>query len=282
MKDLSNESVIHVKVGEIEFLQFRRLLEYSDKIEHCFTLRHGGVSDGYRSSLNFRSVGNDIKENVNTNLTRLSDAININRETVIRNYQSHGDSIKIIDKNNYNEYLFDKFSKEGNDGFITKEKDISLLTTAADCNILLFYDPVKNILANIHSGWKGSVKQIYLKAIKMMRDEFFSSYDDIICCISPSIGKCCWRSKDEAVKLKLTTVWPSEKDYIEYKEDGYFYVDFHKVIIDDLVKEGLKLQNIIDANICTSCNNDSFFSFRQSTMKNEDDFATMCMLAKIK
>ena len=28
--DLSNENVIHVKKGNVEYLQFRRLLEYKD------------------------------------------------------------------------------------------------------------------------------------------------------------------------------------------------------------------------------------------------------------
>jgi len=33
MKDLSNENVIHVKKNGVEYLQFRKLLEYSDIIE---------------------------------------------------------------------------------------------------------------------------------------------------------------------------------------------------------------------------------------------------------
>ena len=38
MKNLSNENIIHVKDGNIEYLQFRRLLEYKDKIVHAYTL----------------------------------------------------------------------------------------------------------------------------------------------------------------------------------------------------------------------------------------------------
>ena len=32
MKDLSNENVIHVKKDGVEYLQFRKLLQYEDKI----------------------------------------------------------------------------------------------------------------------------------------------------------------------------------------------------------------------------------------------------------
>ena len=39
MKDLSNENVIHVKKDGVEYLQFRKLLQYEDKISHAFTLK---------------------------------------------------------------------------------------------------------------------------------------------------------------------------------------------------------------------------------------------------
>ena len=38
MKDLSNENVIHVKKDRIEYLQFKKLLEYSDIINLVFGL----------------------------------------------------------------------------------------------------------------------------------------------------------------------------------------------------------------------------------------------------
>ena len=37
MKDLSNENVVHIKDGDIEYLQFRKLLEYKDRVTHCYT-----------------------------------------------------------------------------------------------------------------------------------------------------------------------------------------------------------------------------------------------------
>ena len=36
--DLSNENVVHIKQNGVEYLQFRRLLEYKDNIIHAFTL----------------------------------------------------------------------------------------------------------------------------------------------------------------------------------------------------------------------------------------------------
>lgn len=40
MKDLSNETVVHIKKESIEYLQFRKLLQYENKVEHLYTLRN--------------------------------------------------------------------------------------------------------------------------------------------------------------------------------------------------------------------------------------------------
>ena len=61
MKDLSNENVIHVKKNGVEYLQFRKLLEYSDIITHAFSI---GKDVNFRS---VRTIKNDEKENNKTN-----------------------------------------------------------------------------------------------------------------------------------------------------------------------------------------------------------------------
>ena len=45
--DLTNEKVIHVKKDGIEYLQFRKLLEYKDIINHAYSLG---------TNLNFRTA----------------------------------------------------------------------------------------------------------------------------------------------------------------------------------------------------------------------------------
>ena len=47
MKDLSNKNVVHVKKDGIEYLQFRKLLEYSDLVKHAYAL---GIDKNYRTA----------------------------------------------------------------------------------------------------------------------------------------------------------------------------------------------------------------------------------------
>ena len=55
--DLSNENIVHVRNGNIEYLQFKKLLEF-DNLVHCYTLK---------KNLDFRRLGpedkNDVVEN---------------------------------------------------------------------------------------------------------------------------------------------------------------------------------------------------------------------------
>ncbi len=63
--DLSNQYVIHQKSGEIEYLQFRRLLQYENKISHCFTLigkeNNYQANDGRNYPLIMQELGLDYK-----------------------------------------------------------------------------------------------------------------------------------------------------------------------------------------------------------------------------
>ena len=57
--DLSNENVIHIKQDEIEYLQFRRLLEYKDKINRVYIIDEGVIKkevDGVLKETTLREV----------------------------------------------------------------------------------------------------------------------------------------------------------------------------------------------------------------------------------
>ncbi len=163
-ENFESKDILHVKQGDFEYLQFKRLKEFEPKIKHAITLRHGGVSKGVYSSLNFRSVGNDTKENVLKNLSILCDNLDISKADVFKGKQNHTDNILIIDSNNKLQYSFNKFSNSEYDGYICNTQNIATLVTTADCNPIILYDSVKNIYANIHSRLEGYSKKNIFKS----------------------------------------------------------------------------------------------------------------------
>lgn len=279
-KDFTNEDITHVKNGKLEYITFNILNKYKDRLTHGCFLKNGGVSTGIYSSLNVRMSSGDLKENVLKNLRIIKSELNLSG--VHKAAQAHTDNILIIDSSNKEKYEIEKMNDEEYDGYILNEKGISTVITTADCNPIIIYDPVKNIVANVHSGWKGTIKQIYLKAVKLMNEKFNCSLEDIIVCIGPSINKCCFCSSDIKFKKKFLNVWPNENEYITTKESGEFYIDLGYVIKKDLINLGLKENNIVLSNICTLCNSDVCFSYRLTTKRKENDYGTMGTFVELK
>lgn len=264
--DLSNENVIHVKKNGIEYLQFRRLLEYKDKIKHAYTL---GINN------DFRTLTPDKKElpkeryekNINT-YKKFFEEVNDDYTKIIKPAQDHTDEIKVVKNKKYNDIPeFETSDYFKTDGLITNKKDIILETTNADCILLLFYDPVKEVIANVHSGWKGTIQRISVKTVEKMKNEFGCNPEDIICCICPSIRKCHFEV-DRDVKEMF------ENEYKDLKNDQLCDIIQEKipnekwnidtVLINKIIlqKAGLKEENIVDSGICSVCHSDLIHSFR--------------------
>lgn len=267
MKDLSNENVIHIKKDDVEYIQFRKLLEYSDIINHAYTL---GIDADYRTStVDKKPLSEEAYRKNMQNYKKVCDAIGSNYTNVVQPIQKHTKNVMTItSKVNANEPdLYEKIYDE-TDGFVSNKKNLVLSTTNADCILLIFFDPVKKVIANVHSGWSGTLQRISVVAVKKMIDEFGSNPEDLICCICPSIRKCHFEV-DEDVKLMFENEF---KDFaninlldeiIEYDEkNNKWHIDTVLINRTILKKIGLKDENIIDCGICSVCNSNLIHSFR--------------------
>lgn len=260
MLDLSNENVIHIKNKDIEYLQFKKLLQYPELV-HCYTL----------SANNFDIASNDTmetkKEIVLNNYKELSQVLNIEYNHIIRPYQTHTDIVKRVDDIPNSIQIFPKKYWEV-DGLITTKKNISLSLSYADCIPLLFYEPVKKVIGNIHSGWKGTLNKIAKKAVLKMIEEYGCNPKNIICVICPSIRKCHFEvQKDVYEMFYKEFLYTGRIDDIISQEDNNnskYYID--TVLINKIIlkEAGLQEENIIDSKICTACNSKLMHSYRMN------------------
>jgi polyphenol oxidase len=278
--DFTNNDISHIKKGDLEYITFNILNKYEGKLTHGFFFKNGGVSTGIYSSLNFRILGQDLMTNVFQNTEIVKKELKLSK--VHKAVQSHTDNILILGNKNKTKYEIEQLNDEEYDGYLTNEKGIATVITTADCNPIVIYDPVKNVVANVHSGWKGTIKQIYLKTVRQMNEKFDCNYEDIIVCIGPSINKCCFCSSSLEFKKQFTDIWPNENEYITNKKNGEFFIDLPYVIKKDLIQLGLKEDNIVLSNICTVCNSDICFSYRVFKKQNETDYATMGAFVELK
>jgi len=139
------------------------------------------------------------------------------------------------------------------DAMITDSLSKYLVIQVADCQSLLLYDPAQRVVANIHSGWRGSIKNITVKTIKEMEKKFGCRPKNIIAGICPSLGPCCAEFVNYKKEIPFN-LW-------KYKDNDNLF-DFWALSRNQLLDAGLLIKNIHSSNICTKCNTDIFFSFR--------------------
>jgi len=261
--DLSNDNVIHIKKEKNEYLQFRKLLEYKDIITHAYSLGTG--VDFRTTKVNKQSLEKGEYENAVNYYRNLCDCIGCNYIDIVKTNQEHTDQIKVV-KEKINQYEPDINLEEyaDIDGLITDKKNLILSTTNADCILLIFFDPVKKVIANTHSGWKGTVQRISVKTVQKMVEEFGCNSEDIICCMCPSIRKCHFEVDIDVKEIFKKEFKDLEQidEIIEENENGKWNID--TVLINQIIleKEGLKKENIIDSGVCSVCNSETIHSFR--------------------
>lgn len=245
MKDLSNENVIHTKKDGIEYIQFKKLLEFEDKMVHCYTI---GVEKNYRG----RQASDNYKQ--------LCKEISADFEKLVYSNQVHTDKVEAVK-------TIKNFEQEKIqvDGLCTSEKGITISTINADCILFLFYDPVKNVIANVHSGWKGTLQRISIKTVQKMQEEYGCNPKDIICCISPSIRKCHFEVESDVKELyekEFTDIELSKEIIEETVQNKKWHIDtvlINKILLKRL---GLLEENIIDSKLCSVCNKEQIHSYR--------------------
>ena len=264
--DLSNENIIHVEKEGIQYLQFRKLLEYSDIITHGYSL---GIDKNFRTArANKQKLPEQEAKKAIKDYENLGKCIDIKLNKMVKPNQAHTDKIQIVEKHilenepDFNLEVYDK-----TDGLITNKKDIALATTNADCILLLFFDPVNKVIANVHSGWRGTIQRISVKTVQKMVNKFNCKPENIICCICPSIRKCHFEVENDVKEIfekEFKDLKIEQNNDIMEKQKDKEKWNIDTVLINKILlkQEGLKQENIIDSGICSVCNSDLIHSYR--------------------
>lgn len=256
--DLSNDVVVHVKSNGMEYLQFRRLLEYKDIVTHAYSL---GIDKNFRTS----TTNNTDFNNAVNEYKKLCGELDLNYINLVKTNQTHSDEVKVIqEKVNEDKPDFNLKEYAKTDGLVTNKSNLILASTNADCILFLLFDPVKKVISNVHSGWRGTLQRIVTNAIRKMCDNFGSNVEDIIVCICPSIRKCHFEVDAEVKDLFKNEFKDIDlSEIIEIKENEKWNIDTVEINKAILQNMGIKPENIVDSGICSVCNSSLVHSFRK-------------------
>ncbi|OGQ41140.1 MAG: hypothetical protein A3A85_03310 [Deltaproteobacteria bacterium RIFCSPLOWO2_01_FULL_42_9] len=235
------------------------MLEGIDSISHGFLTRLGGVSKGGFSSLNFDIRDGDDIGNVEQNKAIAGRVFCFEPMGLLTVNQVHGNDILAIENPVKN---LSALSKTDADAIITNQGGLAIGVLTADCVPILLADPVKKVIGIVHAGWKGTVNGIVKKALDAMIIKFGSDRKTITAAIGPSIGPCCY--KVDEIVIKEFGVWESGFGVAEFikKQDNAWKLDLKKANFVQMLDIGLLEKNISVEDLCTSCRNDIFFSYR--------------------
>jgi YfiH family protein len=209
--------------------------------------RHHGISESVFASLNVGlSVGDDT-ESVMANRTLVKERLGA--KCLLSARQVHGDGIYTLD-----DTLHADLEVDGFDALITRQRGVGLIIQHADCQAILLYDPEQQVIAAVHSGWRGSVINLVGQTITAMSQKFGTVPHDLQAVISPSLGLCCAEFTNYERELPAA--------FQKFMTDD-FHFDFWQISKQQLLSAGLQEHSVTLPTICTSCSND-YFSYRRA------------------
>jgi hypothetical protein len=226
-------------------------LENFDSISHAIFTRKGGLSrEPYRSLNTSYSVG-DNPEWVDGNRRIIQESLDASE--LIFCQQDHGSEVQIVTAATDDRANKVKEPSTVADALVTNVPGKFLVIQVADCQPVVVYDPVRNVVANIHSGWRGSIRNIIGRTIQVMRETYGSATKDLLAGIGPSLGPCC------AEFINYRSEIP--RAYWRYKTTNNHF-DFWSLSRDQLIEAGLRREYTFLSNLCTRCRTDLFYSYR--------------------
>lgn len=143
---------------------------------------------------------------------------------------------------------------DSTDALITDKKNIPLAIFTADCLSIFLYDSKVPAISLVHAGWRNTKENITTKTVQSMEEKFNTKPEDLCVSFGPAIRGCCYEVGREFKQF-------FSSDLIE--RDGHYYLDLVKINKKQVLDSGAKEINIFDSKICTSCQNEGFFSYRK-------------------
>jgi YfiH family protein len=143
---------------------------------------------------------------------------------------------------------------DGVDALMTDRRGVGLMIQHADCQAILLHDPRRSAIAAVHCGWRGSAIGIIEKTVQAMSSCYQSRPEDMVACISPSLGPCCAEFINHHQEL------PASFQAFQTRSNHF---DFWQISRSQLMAAGLDPEQISMAGICTSCSPD-YFSYRRA------------------
>lgn len=234
------------------------------QIEAYTVTRIGGVSKGDCESLNLSFNVGDDPIHVIKNRQRLAEYLNTDLDHMVASRQTHSTNLLKVTKEDGGRGMYsidDAFYNY--DALYTRDKNLYLLSFHADCTPVLIYAKDQELIASIHSGWKGNVDEITLKTISYLIQHEQCNPQEIYAYIGPSINNERFEVGQDVID-QINQMSFNAKDFYKAKENGKYLFNAKGLVEKQLLLCGIPQKNITISKYCTIQDHDLFFSYRRN------------------
>lgn len=148
------------------------------------------------------------------------------------------------------------------DAIVSNADQVLAGVKTADCVPILLGDPRTGAYAAVHAGWRGTLAEVVVHALKRMSNEYSARPDDMRVAIGAAAGACCYEVGNEVID-PFTSRFRDGQNLFTPTRPGHARIDLLKANRDQLVAAGVNADRIHTAPLCTMCRTDLFFSYRR-------------------
>ncbi|SEH28116.1 peptidoglycan editing factor PgeF [Magnetospirillum fulvum] len=233
-------------------------------LRHGFFTREGGVSTGLYGSLNCGPGSKDDPAAVAENRARVMAMLDQPADALCTLYQAHTAEVVVVrDK-------WDPAHPPVADAMVTDRPGLVLGILTADCAPVLLADGRAQVIAAVHSGWRGALGGVLDNAVAAMVG-LGAKHDRIVAAIGPCIGQ---RSYEVGHDFPEPFI---DSDIINADffapspfTEGRYLFDLPGYVSRRLSRLGVTEVSRVPAD--TNRDETRFFSYRRATLRGEPDY----------
>jgi polyphenol oxidase len=230
---------------------------------HGFFTRKGGASSGIFAGLNCGTGSTDQTEIVAINRARVADAMGLGPEALVTVHQVHSARALAV--------TGPLSIRPEADALVSATPGVLLAVLTADCQPVLFNDPVAGVIGAAHAGWRGAVDGV-LEATVTAMEALGADRSRMVAVIGPSISQAAYEVGPEFLDRFRSEDPDNTRFFVSGSGDRMLF---------DLPGYGLhrlRLAGVGRAEWtghCTYSDAVRFYSYRRTTHAGEADYGRL-------
>lgn len=236
---------------------------------HGFFTRKGGASSGIFAGLNCGPGSSDLSGAVQINRARVAEALGLPPTALVSLHQVHSADVVHVTET--------PIAPVKADGMVTATPGVGLAILTADCQPVLFADPVAQVIGAAHAGWRGAQGGVLEATVDAMV-ALGAKRANIAATIGPTISQKAYEVGPEFFET-FTDDDPFTQRFFAQGQGDRMLFDLPAYGLHRLRAAGVGQAQW--TRHCTYSDPERFFSYRRTTHAGEADYGRLISVIRL-